>query len=86
MKIGFAELIIVLIVALVIIGPEKLPYYAKKCGNALGTFRKATEEAASEFTKEAKEPFGSAEVPKVEQSNSPKPADEAQRQTNNIEH
>ena len=35
MKIGIGELLIVLAVALVIIGPDKLPQYAKKLGEAI---------------------------------------------------
>ena len=34
MRIGFPELIVVFIVALVVIGPDKLPLYAKKFGRA----------------------------------------------------
>lgn len=40
MKIGFQELLIVFIVALVVVGPDKLPYYAKKFGQAMAQFKK----------------------------------------------
>ena len=40
--IGMPELILILIVALIIIGPKKLPDFAKSLGRALGEFRKTT--------------------------------------------
>ena len=42
MKIGAMELIVIFIVALLVIGPDKLPSYAKKFGNAMREFRKAS--------------------------------------------
>ncbi len=42
--IGTPELIIILIVALIVIGPKKLPDIAKALGRALGEFRRATDE------------------------------------------
>ena len=32
MKIGIAEIIVICVIALVVLGPEKLPIYAKKLG------------------------------------------------------
>lgn len=40
--IGLPELILILVVALVIIGPKKLPDVAKALGRAAGEFRRAT--------------------------------------------
>lgn len=42
--IGMPELIIILAVALIVIGPKKLPDLAKSLGRALGEFKKATNE------------------------------------------
>lgn len=39
MRIGMSELIVILIVALFVLGPDKLPVYAKKMGEALAQFR-----------------------------------------------
>ena len=47
-KIGVWEMVVVVIVALFVIGPDKLPYYAKKIGLALKEFRKVSEEMAKE--------------------------------------
>ncbi len=42
--IGMQEIIIILIVALIVIGPKKLPDLARALGRALGEFRKATDD------------------------------------------
>lgn len=52
---GFGEIIIILFVALLFIGPKKLPELAKSLGKGLKEFKKAT----TEFTEQVKE---SAEV------------------------
>ncbi|MBR0476296.1 MAG: twin-arginine translocase TatA/TatE family subunit [Treponema sp.] len=39
MKIGGAELVVIILVALFVIGPDKLPIYAKKLGKALSSLR-----------------------------------------------
>jgi Tat protein translocase TatB subunit len=43
-NIGFQELLVVLVVALVIVGPGKLPDLARAIGRGLGEFRRATNE------------------------------------------
>ena len=40
--IGMPELILILAVALIVIGPKKLPDLAKSLGKAMGEFKKAT--------------------------------------------
>ena len=40
MRIGMSELVVILVVALFVLGPDKLPVYAKKMGEALAQFRK----------------------------------------------
>ncbi|HDJ27848.1 MAG TPA: twin-arginine translocase subunit TatB [Proteobacteria bacterium] len=42
--IGFPELLMILVVALLVIGPKKLPDLAKTLGKGLAEFRKATED------------------------------------------
>ncbi len=42
--IGMPELILILVVALIVIGPKKLPDLAKSLGRALHEFKKATSE------------------------------------------
>ena len=40
--IGMPEMIMILVVALIVIGPKKLPDLAKSLGRALGEFKRAT--------------------------------------------
>ena len=42
MKIGIAEIIVICVIALVALGPEKLPIYAKKLGASLKEVKKVT--------------------------------------------
>ncbi len=42
--IGTPELILILVIDLIVIGPKKLPDIAKALGRALGEFRRATDE------------------------------------------
>lgn len=63
MKIGFAELIVVFVVALLVIGPDKLPYYAKKLGAGLQEFRKATKDVTDELRENVVDPLNEAQQP-----------------------
>ena len=38
------ELILILVIALIVVGPDKLPELAKALGRAIGEFRRATED------------------------------------------
>ena len=49
MKIGFTELLVVVIVALVFIGPNQLPEYARKLGKMLRELRKYTSTASQGY-------------------------------------
>ena len=42
--IGMPELIVILVIAVIIIGPKKLPDLAKTLGRGLSEFRKATDD------------------------------------------
>ncbi|MEJ2201596.1 MAG: twin-arginine translocase TatA/TatE family subunit [Desulfuromonadaceae bacterium] len=42
--IGMPELLLILAIALIVIGPKKLPDLAKALGRGLGEFKRATEE------------------------------------------
>ena len=55
MKIGLGELLAVFAAALIVIGPDKLPDIARKCGKSLALFRKAYRDAAEELTGEESE-------------------------------
>ena len=57
MKIGFTEIILIFIVALIVIGPDKLPFYAKKLGVGLREFRKATDDMTKDIRESVVEPL-----------------------------
>ena len=46
---GMGEIIIILVLALILLGPQKLPEAAKQLGKGLREFRKATDELKSQF-------------------------------------
>lgn len=60
--IGMPELIIILVIALLVIGPNKLPELAKSLGKGLAEFKKATDDFKQNIQEEAQ---------KVEKSSSP---------------
>jgi len=47
--IGGQELIIILIIALILLGPKKLPDIAKSMGRALGEFQRASDDLKKEM-------------------------------------
>ena len=50
--IGMPELILILVVALLVIGPKKLPDLAKSLGRGLAEFRRATDDVRDSFNVE----------------------------------
>jgi sec-independent protein translocase protein TatB len=47
--IGMPELLLILGLALIVLGPKKLPELAKALGKGIAEFRRATDELKSEF-------------------------------------
>ncbi len=47
--IGFPELLLILAIALVVIGPKRLPDVARALGRGLGEFKRATDEMKQTF-------------------------------------
>lgn len=58
-NIGVPGLIIILVLALLIFGPSKLPQIGRAVGNTLQEFKKATKGLASEEFEEIKEEINS---------------------------
>jgi TatA/E family protein of Tat protein translocase len=54
-NIGIPEMLIILVIALVIFGPNKLPELARAFGKAMREFKKATEEVKESFREETKD-------------------------------
>ncbi|MBR5475180.1 MAG: twin-arginine translocase TatA/TatE family subunit [Lachnospiraceae bacterium] len=57
MKIGATELIVIIIVALLVIGPDKLPGYAKKLGKGLSSLKDTSSVLAKEIRENVTEPL-----------------------------
>ena len=51
-SIGMPELIIILVIALIIFGPRKLPEFGRSLGKSIGEFRKASNELRSTLDEE----------------------------------
>ena len=52
--IGMPELIIIFVIALIVIGPQKLPDLARSLGKGLAEFKRATEDFKQNIEEEAK--------------------------------
>jgi sec-independent protein translocase protein TatA len=52
---GWQELIIILVIALIIFGPRKLPEIGKSLGQAINGFKESTKKVQDEAKKEIKE-------------------------------
>jgi TatA/E family protein of Tat protein translocase len=51
-SLGMGELVIILVIALIIFGPRKLPELGRSLGKSLGEFRKASNELKSTLEEE----------------------------------
>jgi sec-independent protein translocase protein TatA len=64
-RIGPMELILILVIALIIFGPKKLPEIGKAVGDAVRAFKKSSEKLSDEIDKAT-----TPEQPKVSSTNS----------------
>ncbi len=55
MNLGFPELVVLFILALLLFGPKKLPELGKSIGKAITEFKKATNEVKEGLEKEVEE-------------------------------
>jgi len=63
MKIGTGEFLLILVVALIVLGPEQMPVYAKKMGKALKSLEGYTRKLSEEINKEIVEPLEEVKKP-----------------------
>jgi sec-independent protein translocase protein TatA len=54
--IGIQELVVIMVVALLIFGPKKLPELGRSIGKTLAEFRRASNEIKTNIKKELEEP------------------------------
>jgi sec-independent protein translocase protein TatA len=54
--IGIQEMILILVIALVIFGPKRLPELGRSIGKTLAEFRRASNEIKNNIEKELEEP------------------------------
>jgi len=54
-NVGFGELILILVIALIIFGPGKLPSVGSAIGKAFSEFKKASRDITNEVSTEANE-------------------------------
>jgi Tat protein translocase TatB subunit len=77
-NIGFPELILILVVALLVVGPSKLPELARSLGKAFGQFRRMADDVRDtieqESTLEEKKEEEKDNPPKGEEGKPDEPA------------
>jgi TatA/E family protein of Tat protein translocase len=74
--IGMPELLLILALALIVLGPKKLPELARALGKGMAEFRKATDELKDEFRQLEDEPPESlTQATKKDEPPVPKQAD-----------
>ncbi len=75
---GFGEIVIILVLALVLLGPQKLPEVAKQLGKGMRDFKKASDGLKEQFEKEFyaddPKPRRPAPVPQAPPASAPVPA------------
>ena len=62
---GFGEIVIILVLALVLLGPQKLPEVAKQLGKGLRDFKRATDDLKGQFERELYADESKAPRPRV---------------------
>jgi sec-independent protein translocase protein TatB len=61
-NIGGGELIVILLVALIVLGPDKLPEAARKVGNVMGELRRMSNGFQEELRNALDEPFDTTDA------------------------
>ncbi|MFZ7119335.1 MAG: twin-arginine translocase TatA/TatE family subunit [Eubacteriaceae bacterium] len=92
MRIGMLELLVILIVALLVLGPEKMPLYAQKTGKFLNTLKDYTGKLTKDIQENIVEPFEEVQKP-IKEATEPltnitdvmtKPVEEMKKSINSI--
>lgn len=63
MRVGTSELVVIFIVALLVLGPEKVPRYAKKAGKFLGSIKVYADKLSEDINESVIEPLEEVQKP-----------------------
>ncbi|HEY9635598.1 MAG TPA: TatA/E family twin arginine-targeting protein translocase [Coleofasciculaceae cyanobacterium] len=81
--IGLPEMALIMIIALLVFGPKKLPEIGRSLGKAIRGFQDASKEFESEFKREAEQLEQAATTPALPQSQEVTTKEVATAETNN---
>jgi len=70
-NLGMPELILILVVALIVMGPKKLPEMAKSLGKGLREFRKAADDLKDSIEKDLREDISKPAPPNLVKPETP---------------
>jgi len=79
--IGMPELIVIMVIALIVIGPQKLPELAKSLGKGLAEFKRATEDFKQNMDAEVRNEEQKLAETKVPGEEGVRPAEENKAQS-----
>jgi sec-independent protein translocase protein TatB len=72
--IGFGEILLIVIVALIVMGPQKMPGVARTIGKTIAAFKKASSDLTSQVTSELE-----IEEKRSSEANAKEPLDEGHK-------
>ena len=52
-NLGYGELLVIIVVGLILFGPNKIPEFARQCGRAVNMFKKGLSEGLEEDSKKS---------------------------------
>lgn len=55
-NLGYGEMLVILVVGLIIFGPNKIPEFARQCGRAVNMFKKGLQDGLEDVKKEPENP------------------------------
>lgn len=65
---GFSEILLVLVIALIVFGPKRLPEVAKTLGRTVGGFKRSLDELHRDFNLNTSHPDDEKKLPPTERS------------------
>lgn len=65
---GFSEILLILVIALIVFGPKRLPEVAKTLGRTVGGFKRSLDELHRDFNLNTAHPDETGKQPQTERS------------------